>query len=457
MIPTSLQTQKLTDGHKAMCGILVAAFLAVMVAQGKAILLVGLAAGVAVTIAIFQRPAIGAALILGLAPLDGILMVRGHSAIKLASILCVAVLALQKLIRGQGFRVDATVGYTAALLGYSAVTLFWTPIPNRGASIWFSFVLQSLLYVLLLNLVRSKNDLRIAVWGHILGGLCLGVVVITTIVANDFRRVDIANDGLGLNLAARLVALTLVLAILLYQMETVHFLRSMLIAAAILAGLGIIISLSRGSWYAALISSLAFVGTLVAKGKCRVSPVQVLSWCVAPLAVMFLLSTFFLDQHAFDKLGTRFESAVTFNDSASDRFEIWRVGWLMFLDAPLFGHGIASFAHNFPAYIGASGFSDIFYSGVEKQPHNAHVRVTTEYGLVGVTFWCGILFSVFRRVSSQFFAANVNPYALASSMALIAFLFVSSNVDAAVDRKYFWYCLSLITLFMTYWGHTGRD
>jgi O-antigen ligase len=298
--------------------------------------------------------------------------------------------------------------------------------------------------------------LRIALWGHIIGGVCLGVVLTTTIVSNDFRRVDI-TDSLGLNLAARLVALTLIFAVILYQLETGHISRCVLVAAAILAALSIVISLSRGSWYAAIVSGLAFVATLMLKGDYRIAPFQLLGWCVVPLVVLFLLDTFFLDQHAVSKLGTRFVSAVTFNDGASDRFEIWRVGWLMFLDSPLCGHGIASFPYKFPAYIGASGFGDIFYAGVEKQPHNAHVRVTTEYGMVGLVFWFGILISTVRRVSSQYFNGRVNPRALAACMALIAFLFVSSTVDSSVDRKYLWYCLSLITLFMTYWGHSGSD
>lgn len=450
-----LSSPRLSNRFEIVSALVVAALaVAVGAAVGReqislVLLIVGGGAGL---IAILKHPAFGAALILLLAPLEGAIMFQGHSAVKLATILCAAILVTQVTITRREIEFDRTTWLTVALVGWAFTTILWSPDQASSLSNWFSFALQSFLYFLLLNLILSKPDLKLALWGHVLGGLALSIIVTNTIVAREFlRKEDVA--GMGLNLAARIIGLNLLLSILLYQLETRRLARVVLLISTILAGVGVVVALSRGTWYGVVVS-LSVLGLIsVLKGKFRFHFGQLLLWSLGGFVLFYVLNTFLLDEHGLWKLTYRFQSALTLSDAAGHRFDIWRVGWAMFSDAPLWGHGFDSFAHKFPYYLARSGLSDIFYSWETKQPHNAFVFITADLGLIGLFLFLAVLVSVFRKVWGLLHEDQANTSALAWGMALFAFLIIASTVDSAVDRKYLWYTLSLITLMIRYWGN----
>lgn len=90
-------------------------------------------------------------------------------------------------------------------------------------------------------------------------------------------------------------------------------------------------------------------------------------------------------------------------DSADGRLLIWTVSAEMIQDKPLFGHGYGAFQANYMDYQ-ATYFKEnpnskfaLFADNV-KHPFNEFIKVTVEFGLIGLVFICLLIFLVSRQL-----------------------------------------------------------
>lgn len=69
---------------------------------------------------------------------------------------------------------------------------------------------------------------------------------------------------------------------------------------------------------------------------------------------------------------------------AQDRLLMWRAGWAMFIDRPLFGHGINTFMANYLTYrVGGEA--------TPRYAHNCYLQVAAETGLLGLAAFAWLL------------------------------------------------------------------
>lgn len=395
--------------------------------------------GVGLAIAVFRRPAIGAALILSVVNFEGSVEVGGISAVKLLSVLCGGVLVLRVVVAKSDIKIDLTTWLIGLFLSWVAMTIFWNPDTSGFSSDLVSLVLQAMMYVLIINLVRSKDDLKLALWGYVIGGTALAIILGETMVVGNFRRsTDMEVAGLGLNLAARMVGLNLLLALTLLHLHRRSLPRLVLIAAAVVSGVSSVLALSRGNWYALTVSFGALVFVLSFK-KGIVSSVKqgLLVAGVASIA-MFSAGTFLLSDYGLAKLEERFESAYTFSDRASGRFDIWETVLVPFLERPFVGHGFNSFRR----------VNEWGHEGA----HNSFVLIAVEDGLIGVGLFLLVLGSVFYPLWVTLRKDGSNAVAMGWGVALFVFLTTVSVVDSSVNRKYLWFVLGLISLLVHFYG-----
>ncbi|MGD2027624.1 MAG: hypothetical protein PVI99_07395, partial [Anaerolineales bacterium] len=99
-----MQTSIFDNKKLGIISLVAVAFLAVAAAVAitlridmLVILIIGGVVGLVGFIAIYKRPALGAALILGLAPLEGVATYSGQSAVKLITVLCVGIFILKMI------------------------------------------------------------------------------------------------------------------------------------------------------------------------------------------------------------------------------------------------------------------------------------------------------------------------------------------------------------------------
>jgi O-antigen ligase len=404
--------------------------------------------GVAAIAAIYRRPAIGAFLILFSAPLEGFLMVGGNSFVKLATVLCVGVFLARVLLITRGFKVDSVALFSLAFVAWAYASIVWTPEKGSSLSSWTSFALSTALYLVLINFVASKDDLKLVVWGHVLGGTILAVVLINVEVATAFQRKD-EVAGLGLNLAARLTALNAVLSLFLLQVETATVKRSFLLVALVLSVLGAVVSLSRGAWAAIALSLVALFAVNLLNRRITLKPSHLIVSLAVVAATLSILSGSVLNEHGAEKLAARFQSGINLSDDAGGRLDIWQVGWTMFSDAPLQGHGYGSFGYYYHFY-SEGGSLGTPTAEESKAPHNTFVGILVQFGVVGLVLFLGIVLSTFRKTWALWNAGPRNSGALAWASALGVFLVAANFVDYAVDRKYLLYALGLVVLIAKY-------
>ena len=75
-----------------------------------------------------------------------------------------------------------------------------------------------------------------------------------------------------------------------------------------------------------------------------------------------------------------------------------------------------------------------------------------QFGVVGFTLFLAVAFSAFRKTWAIWRSGPRNNATLAWVAALAVFLVAANFVDYAIDRKYLWYVLGLITLIALYGG-----
>ena len=117
--------------------------------------------GLAISVVIFKRPAFGAALILGFVHFERALIFNGISLVKLLSVVCIAILFARVLMKDKGFRINRTTWLIALFLAWVALTVFWSSNQSKFLSEFISLSLQAFMYILIINLVRSKEDLKL--------------------------------------------------------------------------------------------------------------------------------------------------------------------------------------------------------------------------------------------------------------------------------------------------------
>ena len=411
------------------------------------ILIVGGVAGLLGSIAIYKRPALGATLILGLAPLEGVAVYGGQSAVKIITILCVGIFILKMVFSRKEVVFDRTSILILILAVWALITIIWSPDQSSSLSEWISFALQAVLYIVLINFIESREDLKLALWGHVIGGTILAIGVTEQMVRTEFLR---SQDvlGLGINLASRLIGLNLLLTFLLYQFKHKTLAKLVLLVSFISSGIGAVATLSRGTWLG-IAMALSIIAVFFLFSRKLTIPIgQILIWAIVVAVIFLVLSNFVLSEHALDKLVYRFRTGFTLSDSAGGRFEIWKVGWQIFSDAPFQGHGFNTFSLEFRPYYEDSGLTGSFHVAESKHAHNAYVQLATELGLIGLGLFIAIVMNLFNQAVQLLKNREINT--IAFFLALFTFLFVATMVDSGITRKYLWYTFSILALMTQY-------
>lgn len=103
-----------------------------------------------------------------------------------------------------------------------------------------------------------------------------------------------------------------------------------------------------------------------------------------------------------------------------DRFEIWRVGWQIFLLNPLFGHGPMSYSHLFHLYTDKS----------DMHSHQLLINLLANYGLVGT----GMLVYILKDKIGKLWQMIRRPISLETSLlfTIIAIIFIHGLVDVSI-------------------------
>lgn len=270
-------------------------------------------------------------------------------------------------------------------VGYLVVSIMWTAVASDQARAIEGFmqVLTTSLFIgmavmIYPRLTKGNRWWNIALWVS----LCLGTASILldyfepTAFAFADAGVGIQGRAAGFYLNPNIAAQTMVM---IYACFLTRSSRILLVPISMIALTGILFTLSRGGLVAwVLLTVLASIRGLLSKWYLPLISISVLVVGLLATQVFELISDWL---PAWNRnVQERLEWVLGLRDmaggSAGDRLGVAAHAWSLFLEAPLFGHGLGSMAQ----LMGNEG------------SHNMILRHLVEYGLIGVLIFPSFIF-----------------------------------------------------------------
>ncbi len=132
--------------------------------------------------------------------------------------------------------------------------------------------------------------------------------------------------------------------------------------------------------------------------------------------------------------------------SLGERWEQWKFTLAAIGDNPLFGYGGGSYSTVFQSYRHGDDFRQVVYA----QSHNYYLHLWLERGLIGLTVWVALLFTLLKHAYHHSMAHRSS--LVRSSMGAALIIIVASMIQSMVDynlqmltiRSYFMVLLALV-------------
>ncbi|MHB0981150.1 MAG: O-antigen ligase family protein [Thermoleophilia bacterium] len=324
-------------------------------------------------------------------------------------------------------------------------------------------LLAVMLFMTTRRLLRKLDDVRYALWGIVVFGSIISAQAVVGYVggqraASDLSSVTELRVGSVLghpNQLAGLLVLILPVALALLLWERRFAPRLVVACAVSVVGLGLLFTLSRTGWLAAIVGLL--VAALLARGR-------VLLWVLAFLAVLAIAVS---AAGATGALEERARSTTNLGQfEVSSRLEFWSASLKMAEQSPVVGVGLANYPEAY-ADLNLQGKWYLPGPGFRPPPH-AHNLVLTllaETGLLGISAFFGLLISILVTALRAHRLADPHTRLLVAGLvgALVAYA-VENVADVTffqnVTQTTFWVeigCLAALVDILRDRGPTGSD
>jgi O-antigen ligase len=334
-------------------------------------------------------------------------------------------------------------------------------------------VLEGLvLYLLVLNVVRTPRTLRRTIWTLLAAGAFLSLVTIYQQLSGGFYRpflgfgqIDSAffrgQDNVARlagplgdpNYYAQILLPVVPLGILSVRRERARPLQVAAAAATGLVLLAIAFTYSRG----AALALLVLVGAMTALGYMRGR--QLLGVCVAIVVILALVPAYRDRVETITTVGGATAKAgqeTKADESTRSRTTEMLAAGLAFLNHPLFGVGPDGFPFYYQQYaqeVGIEVRDSTARTGAEagqlpqREAHDVFIGIAADLGLAGLAAFLAILYVTLRdlrRARRRWLWVRADLVNLADSLflALLAYLVAGLFLSLAFER-YLWLLLAL--------------
>ena len=267
----------------------------------------------------------------------------------------------------------------ASLVAWSALSVAWADSSGAALSSTSRYLLNILLFPIVLSGVRRREQL---LW--VLGAFVLGATISTlygfATPAASAGQSGRLTGGIGdANEQAAVLVAAIPLAIgLAAALRRRRGLQLIVLALAVLCLAGVVNTLSRGGLIAL---GAMMVAAVVFGGRWR--------WRAIVLLLVTVLGTGY---YYFALAPLASKQRVTMGDT-SGRTDIWTVGWRMVQAHPITGVGSGNFQNAEPHFLNAPGSISHAFLIVD-QPHVAHniyLEVLADLGIPGLLAFLAIV------------------------------------------------------------------
>jgi probable O-glycosylation ligase (exosortase A-associated) len=278
-----------------------------------------------------------------------------------------------------------TVVYLLFLLWMSVTSLFALNTTEIIIERWvFVMKIHIMMFVTLL-LLRGRRQIDTLIWVVTLSLAYYGVKggVFTIITGGEFRVWGPASSAIeGNNELAVALIILVPLIVYLYRTSESRVLRWLLGFSALMCGVSILGSQSRGA-FLALAAMVFFLGL---KGR---KPIVYTVALLALLAVGVLAMP--------ETWWSRMETMLDYEkeQSALSRIYIWKMIWALALDRPVIGVGFATNSADVFARYAPAGFRQ--FAGQYWVAHSIYFQALGEHGFPGLAMYLALGWLTWRR------------------------------------------------------------
>jgi O-antigen ligase len=278
-------------------------------------------------------------------------------------------------------------------IAWAALSYFWSFDPPRTQVEAVSFLQLLALVWLIWEFAQTRKQQLLLLRGFVLGTVVSsGSIVLAFLTGGGDPHNYGRYTGLGFNPndLALILALSLPVSVYLAARDEALRFRVWIYGGQCVMALGaILVSASRGPL-------LASVGTLlvVPFAFAQLDRGQKLAAGLL-VGVLAVGAGLIVPQSSWSRISTIGKEVST--GTLNERTMIWHAGWVVFNQSPFCGVGISAFAPAVEHSLGMP-FDDYTEShgghDVELVAHNTFISILVEQGVIGLTLFMGILFSL---------------------------------------------------------------
>jgi O-antigen ligase len=416
-----------------------------------------LALAVPVGLIVWTSPALGAAFLLFVLPLEELAALTPDGLLTLHKLLGVAVFGawlVRALVQREEVRLPPGMLPLGLLVAWGATSTLWAVDPRIALQTTITAVQLLALYVLIANVLDTPATLRRALGAHVAGGVVLSVAALWLMhegILQRGRAAIVVDQQLLVQpnaLAAVLILPVTITLVGALDRGREGFARLALAAAGALCLTAVMLTMSRGALFA-----LAAVVAVVSAARG--------AWLLLVGLALALPGAWL----AGPELAQRLAEGATFADRGAGRLDIWQVGWVVIRDNPFFGVGLGCFQLVYYDYLSqATGISWAHVMGVlhtlQKASHNAYLGTTAELGVIGLALFGWALAAHLRDAVVAWRAldrrrhpsADVMLVAVAALVACIILAF-ASDIE---NRKFLWLAFGMAAIGRLHAARTVR-
>lgn len=315
-----------------------------------------------------------------------------------------------------------------AFVAWALTSGFWSPSMSAWATAMFELALAGCVYLAFAFLTESPTTLRRVFRTYVLGALAA--------VALGVMQTSKIGRALGLQGDPNLYALYQVLAVpaaLSLGRSTFGIRRLFWYGATAPIAASVLLSQSRGG----LIALVLVMGIVMFRRDGAFIPRRwrPMAFACGIASLVVLMST------VGPALLQRLDPATIVHDRGSDRFDIWRVSWRLFLDHPALGTGAGNFKHQSVALLKKEPGVELdldhrVFNRPGVEVHNIYLEALTEQGIFGLAFLL-LLLGVTMRAARRF-ARSAPTSVMTALPAMLAATMAATFFISTVNNKMLW-------------------
>ncbi|WP_162141538.1 glycosyltransferase [Desulfoscipio gibsoniae] len=344
---------------------------------------------------IVWRPLIGFCIMIFFIPLEDLtVIIPSFTLIKLIGIVTFWGWLMHLIMAKKFFKLNNFIAILVLYLLWCLLSVTWAIEPEQSMRRMISLVQLLAMVILGYNLVDKRKDMHFILGSYLLGAFISAVLGIYNSYLHDFTIRAVMCNLQDPNLYARLLSLGMLFGGYFAFTARDKLIRLASFSMCIVLFLAILLSGSRGAWFALFLTLLAggFIG-----GK------YIIKVLTKRVVIVCLISGFiiagWLGTYVVKEMPVIFQRAQSINEisenRAAGRFDIWLVGLEICKNNLVHGVGLDNFPYAYNQYLPATeGVTKGV--GLNKGPHNIYLAAFAELGLPGLILLLALFISMWR-------------------------------------------------------------